>query len=59
LFSEEGNYSRDEAKLFKKKIAKIRKTIPKKEKKAVDEYHAGKPIIVQTFVNLREPIFRR
>lgn len=46
LFADGGNYSRDEAKLYRKKITKIKKQAPKKYKKIIDEYNKVKPQLI-------------
>ncbi|KYB25095.1 hypothetical protein TcasGA2_TC031381 [Tribolium castaneum] len=49
LFSEGGDFSRDEAKIYKKRFQKIQKSVPKKFKKVYAEFEASKPPILNTF----------
>ena len=59
LFAEGGDYSRDEAKLFNKRILKIKKTVPKKYKKIMAEYNAMKNDTTQKFIKSQAAILAR
>lgn len=59
LFSEGGNYSRDEVKILKKKITKIQKQSKKKFTKILDNNKQKQNDILSKFLNTEKLILDR
>ncbi|XP_044262953.1 uncharacterized protein LOC123010272 isoform X2 [Tribolium madens] len=59
LFSEGGNFNRDEAKIYKKRFLKMQKGVPKKFKKVYAEFEASKPEIVNMFRRIEIAVLDR